>query len=132
MHWLDEFNSDFHDQLYALYRQEWWTKGRLQSDVISAFDNSDLVLGCLSGDDQLIACARVLSDYTFKAHLFDVIISETHRGEGLGIVLLDQITGHEKLKNVKSFELYCPDHIAPFYEKYGFSKSSSNLLTLQR
>ena len=132
MHWLDEFNSDYHDQLYALYRQEWWTKGRPVKDVISAFDNSDLVFGCLSDDDQLIACARVLSDFTFKALIFDVIIAKTHRGQGLGKHMLDQITGHEKLANVKSFELYCPDHIAPFYEKYGFEKSSSNLLRFQR
>jgi predicted GNAT family N-acyltransferase len=132
MRWIHNFDEEYHDQLFDLYIKEWWTKGRLQSDVISAFENSDIVFGCLTDDDQLIACARVLSDFTFKALMFDVIISENHRGEGLGRVLLDKITGHEKLKNVKSFELYCPDHIAPFYEKYGFSKSSSNLLTLQR
>ena len=132
MRWIHKFDEEYHDRLFDLYIQEWWTKGRLKSDVISAFENSDIVFGCLNDDDHLIACARVLSDFTFKALLFDVIIAQSHRGEGLGSLLLDQITGHEKLKNVKSFELYCPDHIAPFYEKYGFKRSSSNLLTLHQ
>ncbi|MEO9458258.1 MAG: GNAT family N-acetyltransferase [Lentilitoribacter sp.] len=132
MHWLDTFEGEFQDQLFELYKQEWWTKGRSNEDVISAFDNSDLVFGCVSDDNELIACSRVLSDYTFKAIIFDFIIAKTHRGQGLGKLMLDQIIGHETLANVKSFELYCPDHIAPFYERYGFKKSNSNLLTLLR
>jgi predicted GNAT family N-acyltransferase len=132
MHWLDTFEGEFQGQLFELYKQEWWTKGRSCEDVMSAFGNSDLVFGCVSDDDKLIACSRVLSDYTFKALIFDFIIAKTHRGQGLGKLMLDQITCYETLANVKSFELYCPDHIAPFYEKYGFEKSNSNLLTLLR
>lgn len=124
MHWLDEFNSDYHDQLYALYRQEWWTKGRPVKDVVSAFDNSDLVFGCLTDDDQLIACARVLSDFTFKVLIFDVIIAKNHRGQGLGKHMLDQITGHEKLANVRSFELYCPDHIRRFMKNMALKRAA--------
>jgi predicted GNAT family N-acyltransferase len=132
MYWLDTFDGEFQGQLFELYKQEWWTKGRPLEDVMSAFGNSDLVFGCVSDDDELIACSRVLSDYTFKAIIFDLIIKASHRGQGLGRIMLDQMINHSTLSKVKSFELYCPDHIAPFYEKYGFEKSSSNLLTLQR
>ena len=132
MHWVDTFDGEFQDQLFELYKREWWTRGRSFENVISAFDNSDLVFGCVSDDNELIACSRVLSDYTFKAIIFDLIIKASHRGQGLGRMMLDQVMNHSALSKVKSFELYCPDHIAPFYEKYGFEKSGSNLLTLQR
>lgn len=75
--------------------------------------------------------ARVLSDFTFKAMIFDVIVAGQHRGQGLGQALVGRILNHEKLKRVKSFELYCPDRLVPFYEKLGFVKGTSSLLYRQ-
>ncbi len=45
--------------------------------------------------------------------------------------LVERILHHEKLKRVKSFELYCPDRLVPFYEKLGFVKGTSSLLFRQ-
>lgn len=132
MNWIDKFGPEYHDQLFDLYSHEWWTEGRAKDDVISAFDNSNVVLGYLSSEGQLLACARVLSDFTFKAFIFDVIVSRENRGSGIGKLVVDKIITHEKLKHVQRFELYCPDQIAPFYERLGFAKNASNLLTCNR
>jgi len=130
--WIDHFDEELHEQLFDLYKGEWWTKGRSKQDVISAFENSDIVIGCLSDDGKLLACARILSDFTFKAFIFDVIIQIDVRGKGLGAAIIDKIRTHDRLQNVKSFELYCPDQLVPFYQKLGFDESSSHLLKWMR
>nr|WP_286167882.1 GNAT family N-acetyltransferase [Ochrobactrum sp. MC-1LL] len=49
----------------------------------------------------------------------------------MGQALVGRILNHEKLNRVKSFELYCPDRLVPFYEKLGFVKGTSSLLFRQ-
>jgi predicted GNAT family N-acyltransferase len=65
--------------------------------------------------------SRVLTDYIFKALIFDVIVSEDKRGQGLGHQLLSLIKNHGQLKSVKHFELYCVPEMFAFYEKHGFT-----------
>lgn len=43
----------------------------------------------------LVAYARVLTDFTFKALIFDVIVSENQRGCGLGDKLTELIKTKE-------------------------------------
>nr|WP_276533943.1 GNAT family N-acetyltransferase [Brucella intermedia] len=100
-------------------------------DVTHMLAHCDLLLFCLDGNDRIAGFARVLSDFTFKAMIFDVIVAEEYRGQGLGQALVERILDHEKLKRVKSFELYCPDRLVPFYEKLGFVKGTSSLLFSQ-
>lgn len=130
--WNDTFKFEMHDPLYQIYKNEWWTEGRSHADVIRAFENSDIFISCLTSDGELIAFARILTDFTFKAIIFDLIVDANSRGQNIGEQLLSKIISHDQLKSVQSFELYCPDHIAPFYEKFGFERSSSKLLRLAR
>ena len=65
--------------------------------------------------------ARVLTDYVFKAFIFDVIVAENRRGSGLGKTLVSLVLNHEKLRSVKQFELYCLPEMSGFYEQLGFS-----------
>jgi predicted GNAT family N-acyltransferase len=128
--WIDKLDDQLHDQLFTLYQKQWWTKGRIQQDVINAFENSDVFIACQNGDGELIAFVRVLTDFTFKAMIYDLIVNEKYHKQHIGRQLLDKIITHRKLISVESFELYCPDHIAPFYNKCGFAKSTSGLWRL--
>lgn len=130
--WIDKFDEQFYDQLFELYQKQWWTKGRIQQDVIKAFENSDIFIACKNMDGELVAFVRILTDFTFKAVIFDLIVNEKFHGQHIGSQLLDKIMTHQELTSVQSFELYCPDHIAPFYEKFGFAKSTSGLWCLSR
>lgn len=91
-------------------------------------DHCDLTLFCFDQHGSIIGFTRVLTDFTFKAMIFDVIIAESARGCGLGKMLVQRLMGHEKLKRVKSFELYCPEQLVSFYERLGFVKGTSALL----
>ncbi len=72
--------------------------------------------------------ARVLTDYTYKAMIFDVIVKPSYRGFGLGKDIIHHIFSLPSLDSVKSFELYCPEGIVGFYEKLGFTAIESKLL----
>lgn len=72
-------------------------------------------------NDQLIGFARVLTDYIFKAMIFDVIVSEKHRGLGLGDKLIEPIKSHPALHQVRHFELYGLPDMEAFYERHGFT-----------
>ena len=81
---------------------------------------SQLTVGVLDQGGNLVAFARVLTDYTFKALIFDLIVDEPHRGNKLGDRLLAHLRAHPSLAHVKHFELYCRDDVLDFYVSRGF------------
>ncbi len=126
--WLNRLEPQHHQSFYTLYRQEWWTQNRSYEDVIAMLGGCDLVIACCDRQERIIGFARVLTDYIFKALIFDVIVDESARGQGLGQELIARIIGHPELTKVQSFELYCPERLIPFYEKQGFVKGASSLM----
>ncbi len=126
--WLEKLPDERYREFHAFYCGEWWTKERSFDDVSHMLTHCDLLQFGIDSEGRIIGFARVLSDFTFKAMVFDIIISKQHRGLGLGKALVERILSHERLKYVKSFELYCPDRLVPFYEKLGFVKGTSSLL----
>lgn len=119
-------------QLHALYTQEWWTKGRTLEQTEQVVANSSVVIGVLDDEDRLQAFARVLSDFVFKALLFDVIVASAYRGKGVGEQLMDAVYHHPKLREVRHFELYCHPEMANFYRRYGFVETDSKLQLMRR
>lgn len=82
---------------------------------------SQINIGILDAKNVLVAYARVLTDFTFKAIIFDVLVSESHRDKGLGKQIMQTIKNHEMLTQVKSHELYCLPEMFAFYQSLGFS-----------
>lgn len=114
--------------LRRLYEREWWTQGRSEAQVRTLIENSDIIVAfCEAESRRLVAFARVLTDFTIKALVFDVIVDRDYRGQGLGKTLLDTVLAHPVLKSVRSFELYCRSELVPFYERWGFTDSLGDL-----
>jgi predicted GNAT family N-acyltransferase len=117
------------EQLHELYQHEWWTKGRMLSDVHKLLLNSDFVFGiCESHSQKLVAFARVLSDRVFRAIVFDVIVAADYRSKGLGLLLIEQIVTHHELSQVECIQLFCLPEMIPFYQKLGFVQAEQSLL----
>lgn len=127
-HWSEYLPPEAYREFYSFYSKEWWTAARQFDDVLHMLEHCDLTLFCRDPDGEIIGFARVLTDFTFKATIFDVIVAEQARGQGLGKMLVQRILNHDKLRGVSSFELYCPDLLVSFYEKLGFVKGASALL----
>jgi hypothetical protein len=119
-------------QLHALYQREWWTKGRSLDATRRGLDGSQIVIGLVDERDELLAFVRVLTDYTFKALILDVIVAESARQRGLGGKLMELVLSHEALQGVRHFELYCLPELVDFYSSYGFSDESGNIRFLRR
>jgi predicted GNAT family N-acyltransferase len=102
-----------------LYRGfEWWAD-REHADVEQALENTPLAVG-LREDGELIAAARVLTDFVYYAKVYDVIVADSRRGEGLGERLMNAITDHPNLDSIDVIELGCREGLIPFYERCGF------------
>ncbi|MDL2203642.1 GNAT family N-acetyltransferase [Brucella sp. RRSP16] len=128
--WIEELPAERYQEFHTFYCNEWDQGAQLGRRHPYAGPLRPAVV-LSDGNDRIAGFARVLSDFTFKAMIFDVIVAEDYRGQGLGQALVERILHHEKLKRVKSFELYCPDRLVPFYEKLGFVKGTSSLLFRQ-
>jgi predicted GNAT family N-acyltransferase len=130
--WITKFDKNQINEVHGLMQNEWWCKNRSLNDVNKIIETSDIVIGVLNEDSKVIGFARVLTDYIYKALIFDVIVEPSFRQSGLGKEIIQYLLNMPALSPVKSFELYCPERISGFYEKLGFVKSESKLLTFDR
>lgn len=115
------FSDNHIKQLYQLYKDVGWGKERSIEGTKNCVQDSQICIGILDKENNLIGFTRILSDFIYKAFIFDVIVSAEHRGNGLGQKLIELVKSHEKLKKVKHFELYCLPEMEAFYSSIGFS-----------
>lgn len=108
-------------QLHSLYQQEWWTMDRSLDETRRVVEGSQIIIGLINNNLDLVGFARVLTDYTFKALIFDIIVRRDQRGNGFGNKLLSLIKNHQELSAVKHFELYCRAKMFNFYRQHGFT-----------
>ena len=119
-------------QLHEFFAREWWTVGRSLDETRRCVEGSQIRIGLLDDAGDLVGFARVITDYTFKAMIFDVIVADAHRGKGLGDRLIELVLEHPDLARVRHFELYCLPGIAPFYERHGFSAEVGGVRLMRR
>jgi ribosomal protein S18 acetylase RimI-like enzyme len=115
--------------LLDLYRHAWWTRSRSGPQVRRMLRHTDLCVCAWSGR-QLAGFARVSTDFTFRAVIWDVIVREGFQGKGLGRALVTRVTRHPRLRQVEGFWLYTTDKQA-FYRKLGFKPYPKNLMVLR-
>ena len=119
-------------QLHNLYQQEWWSKDRTIVEVRKCVAGSQVCIGLVDVNNDLVGFTRVLTDYTFKALIFDVIVRESERGCGLGDKLISLVKMHSQLQGVKHFELYCLPEMFSFYIERGFSTDVGEVLLMRK
>lgn len=118
--------------LMDLYKNEFWSDKRTRQDVVKMLASTDVIIGLVDECDRLIGITRVLTDFVYRAMIFDLIIKPTHRKMGLGAKLMDAVLNHPKLQTVENFALNCLPHMVPFYERWGFSDNVGEIKFLRR
>lgn len=108
--------------LMELYKEESWCNARKTDDVTVMLKNSWTIALTDGSDGKLIGFARVLSDFVYRAFIYDVIVAKDHRAKGYGKLIVESILNHYDFKNIERLELYCVDKNVPFYERLGFKK----------
>lgn len=121
MKFINQFSDAHLAQLLGLYQQVGWGKDRNVANIQQCIAHSQVCIGIVNQQNVLIGFTRVLSDFTYKAIIFDVIVSSQCRASGLGKKLLNAVKTHPSLKHVKHFELSCLPELIPYYQQFGFS-----------
>lgn len=132
MQTIYSFDQQQVQQVHALYQQAWWAKQRSLSQTERCINGSQVCVGIVDEKNQLLGFARVLTDFIFKAIIFDVIVKPDLRGTGLGRVLINSIQQHPELKQVKHFELYCLPEMQGYYEQFGFSSEVGGIKLMRQ
>jgi GNAT superfamily N-acetyltransferase len=117
-------------QLLELYRTTWWAHDRSHEQIRRALDHSHPVVTAWDGIT-LVGFARVISDLTYRATIWDVIVRPSHQGHGLGRTIMNAILEHPDLKTVTQFFLLTSDKHA-FYERLGFRSERGMAMMLRR
>jgi N-acetylglutamate synthase-like GNAT family acetyltransferase len=101
-----------------LSNRSYWAKGISRERVEKALQNA-LCFGVFEGKNQ-VGYARVITDFATFGYVADVFILENHRGKGLSKALMQTITEHPELKNLRRLLLATADAHG-LYAQYGFN-----------
>jgi ribosomal protein S18 acetylase RimI-like enzyme len=127
-------------QLQSLFQQgAFWAKDRKLEDLKIAIAHSNPVISVWDSrpeqaqgterPSRLIGFARATSDGIYRATVWDVVIHDDYRGEGLGGKLVQTLLAHPHMNRVERIYLMTT-HQQTFYERMGFTKNSSTTMML--
>jgi GNAT superfamily N-acetyltransferase len=135
------------DVTYGFLTSCYWAKG-IPRDVVARSIEHSLCFGIYDGTAEKsprlakearpaapvqVGFARVISDFATVAYVGDVFVVDTHRGRGLGKWLMECITQHPALQNLRRWILTTRDAHG-LYSQVGFTpvKSPERYMELHR
>jgi GNAT superfamily N-acetyltransferase len=116
------------DAALALLHSTFWAAGMDRQVLARAITNS-VCFGLYHRED-LIGFGRVVTDLATYAYWTDVVIAESHRGQGLGRWLSECMLGHPELQHLRRVTLLTRD-AQSMYAGVGFSVGPGNLIYME-
>ncbi len=107
------------DVIHNFLTNCYWAKGIPRKTVETSIEHS-LCFGIYDKDVRQAGFARVISDFATIAYLGDVFVLESYRGRGLSKWLMECITRHPALQNLRRWILLTRDAHG-LYAKFGFT-----------
>ena len=105
--------------LLPLFQQADWSGGRTLEETRAMLLHTDLAISAWD-KTRLVGFGRVLTDYVFRASIWDVIVDREYQGQDIGTQLMQRILTHPSLHRVELFWL-CTRNRQAFYATLGFS-----------
>jgi GNAT superfamily N-acetyltransferase len=120
------------DVIHGFLTNCYWAKG-IPRDLVARSIEHSLCFGVYDGSGAQVGLARVVSDFTTVAYLGDVFVLESQRGRGLSKLLMECVTQHPALQNLRRWILLTRD-AHELYAKFGFTpvKSPDRYMELHR
>jgi GNAT superfamily N-acetyltransferase len=120
------------DVVHGFLTKCYWAKG-IPREIVARSIEHALCLGIYNGEGAQVGFARVISDFATIAYVGDVFVLETHRGQGLGKWLMQCITQHPALQNLRRWILTTRDAHG-LYSQVGFTpvKAPERFMELHR
>lgn len=107
------------DVIHGFLTNCYWSKG-VPREVVARANEHSLCFGVYDGTRAQVGFARVISDFATIAYIGDVFVLETSRGLGLGKWLMECITKHPALQNLRRWILTTRDAHG-LYSQVGFA-----------
>ena len=111
------------DVVHGFLQRSYWAAERPLETVKRSVERS-LSFGLYQGErHRQVGFARVVTDFATFAWLCDVFVEEAHRGQGLGVWLMETVVAHPELQCLRLWMLGTRDAHG-LYEKIGFTPLS--------
>ena len=98
--------------------ESYWARGIPLETFAKACAHS-LTFGVFAPDGAMAAMARVVTDRATFGWLCDVFVDESHRGAGLGKIIVGYVKGHPDLQGFRRMHLATRDAHG-LYAQHGF------------
>ena len=107
------------DVVHGFLTNCYWAKG-IPREVVARSIEHSLCFGIYDGEGAQVGFARVISDFATIAYIGDVFVLDTHRGRGLGKWLMECISQHPALQDLRRWILTTRDAHG-LYSRVGFT-----------
>lgn len=111
------------DAIHNFLTNCYWARG-VPREVVERSNAGSLCFGVYDGSGAQVGFARVISDFATIAYVGDVFVLESHRGRGLSKWLMECITQHPALQNLRRWILTTRDAHG-LYAQVGFTPVKS-------
>lgn len=117
------------EDLQDLYRFTKWGRSRSLEEIARMLEGTSM---CFSVRDKgrLVAFCRILTDFVFRASLWDILVHPDYQGKGLGSRLIDYALGHPAIRPVPIIVTYTSE-LTGFMCRHGF-EPRDGLFILQK
>ena len=116
-------------QLQELFNEAaFWAKDRSLDDLALALAHSYPITSAWDGD-RLIGFARTTSDRIYRGTIWDVVVSPSHQGAGIGRKLIHTLLSHPAMAKVERIYLMTTQQ-QEFYKRIGFDVNPSTTMLL--
>jgi GNAT superfamily N-acetyltransferase len=116
-------------ELQELFRFAHWGKSRSLEKIERMLEGTNL---CFSAryDGKLVAFCRMLTDFVFRASIWDILVHPDHQGKGLGTRLMNYAMTHPAVRDIPIITSFSSD-LVPFLKRSGF-EYREGLMVFQR
>lgn len=114
----DRTRLDLHSTHNFLAASSYWAKRIPFETFVRSVENS-LCFGVYDPAGVQVGFARVISDFATFAYVADVFVIDSHRGRGLGKLLMECIKQHPPLQGLRRWVLTTLDAHS-LYAQFGF------------
>ena len=116
-------------ELQDLYRFTGWGRSRSVEGIEAMLKETSLCFSARSAG-QLVGFCRIITDFIYRASLWDVVVHPAHQGRGLGSALVDYALTHPAICKIPLILTYTSEWKS-FMESRGFVSSGGVMMMLR-
>lgn len=128
---INELSDTHFAQALALSNKMWWSKDRTREEFATMMKHCIPFALIDNESQQLVGFARVMTDEVRYAYIYDVMVEENLRGNGLGKLIMSAILNYRVMSKIKYCELTCTQDMVSYYEQLGYKDNYDDVVAMR-